>query len=199
MLNSFTLNRVERMAAWRAHPRETASSAFMVVDRPLLMALGSKGTPAPARMAVSRSLTKPMRVDPPTISTEEISSGANPDWARAAWIGASSRARRGSAADLNSSRVSFRKKSMSFMRHSQDMGVSDTPAGDRVFLAFSAATRSFIRTLGFSQGSSPCLALNSAAMCLAIRTSKSRPPSCRSWVLAWTASLPVTKDAAVTE
>mmetsp|Transcript_5087 Transcript_5087/g.8533 ORF Transcript_5087/g.8533 Transcript_5087/m.8533 type:complete len:246 (+) Transcript_5087:1186-1923(+) len=189
MLNSLTLKRVESMAACRAQPRHTDSSAFMVVERPILMAVASS-----SRSCDMRALTNSRRVEPPTISTEERSAGESPEVSSASRMGPSRRARSGSAISISCSRVSLQLKSRSSIRHSTLIGASVTPLGLRVFLAFSAAANSFIRALGLAQASRPCLALNSLAMYLAMHSSNARPPRLRSYAALLTASLPVWND-----
>mmetsp|Transcript_21111 Transcript_21111/g.47627 ORF Transcript_21111/g.47627 Transcript_21111/m.47627 type:complete len:571 (+) Transcript_21111:1110-2822(+) len=195
--NSLTRKRVESKAACQAVPRATASSAFIVVCSPLFIAALLIGSPAPMRMSASRSLTKPRRVVPPTISTVAMSAGGRPDSPRACMMGGTIRASSGSDASMKSARVRVRLKSISSMRHSQPIRASETPAGLSVFLAFSAAASSFMRALGFSHGSPPCFALKASLIFRAMITSNSRPPRLRSWAAALTESLPVWNAATV--
>jgi hypothetical protein len=61
-------------------------------------------------------------------------------------MGASRRASRGWHRPSNSSSERLQLRSISSMTHSTDTLAADTPAGDRVFLAFSAAPSSFSLT-----------------------------------------------------
>ena len=80
-----TLKRGERMADCNAAPRATASSAFIVVDN----------TTFAPRISFNLRFTHPIRVEPPTISTEVKSLTVMPASANAALIGPAKRANNG--------------------------------------------------------------------------------------------------------
>ena len=164
-----TLNRGDRIADCRAAPRATASSAFIVVDR--------VSTP---KISFSLFLTNPMRVLPPTISTELKSLAASPASASAFFNGPSRRASKGAHIASYSSAFSMIWKSKSSMRHSRLIDASFTPVGLRVFLAFSAAATTLTMTLGLSCGFEDSFleyfSTNLSAIHSAIVSSKERPP-----------------------
>mmetsp|Transcript_26536 Transcript_26536/g.89293 ORF Transcript_26536/g.89293 Transcript_26536/m.89293 type:complete len:371 (+) Transcript_26536:1222-2334(+) len=181
-----TLKRGEAMAAIMAHPLETHSSAFSVVFRPWFTTESSK----PSSLA-RRNLTAATRDPPPVISTEWRADLSMSSASRSASItGWSSRASKGATRSENFSNVRSMEKSRSLSKHSQKMRASATPFGDKVFFAFSAASKSFMNALGSLIGSQPCFFLNSSLMCCAITMSKSRPPSARSHVVALTTRAP---------
>mmetsp|Transcript_27189 Transcript_27189/g.49350 ORF Transcript_27189/g.49350 Transcript_27189/m.49350 type:complete len:215 (-) Transcript_27189:822-1466(-) len=170
-----TLNLGERMALCRAQPRATASSAFIVVLSPLFTALASR-----PRISAKVCFTLATRVAPPTISTLARSALVRLVSASARSIGAANRANRGSHMARYSSALRETPKSKSSMRHSRLIRASLTPAGLRVFFAFSAATVSLSITLALSLGLPLSLPLyfssNLVAIHSAIIESKSLPP-----------------------
>ena len=125
-----TLNLGLKMALWSAQPRDTASSAFMVVERPLLTRVASR-----SRYLERARLTHATRVAPPTSSTVSRFLASMPDSARARRMGASRRARREAEMSSNFSLEREAPKSYSSTRHSTEILASFTPLGDRVFLA----------------------------------------------------------------
>mmetsp|Transcript_38744 Transcript_38744/g.54559 ORF Transcript_38744/g.54559 Transcript_38744/m.54559 type:complete len:363 (-) Transcript_38744:683-1771(-) len=187
-----TLKRGDRIALWSAVPRATASSAFIVVDRVL--------TP---KISIIWRLTAPIRVVPPTISTDAKSVAVRFASVSAFSIGTPRRSNNGLQRASYSSALREQAKSKSSIRHSRLMRASLTPCGLSVFFALSAASNNFMRTLGFSIGSAESLFLyfswNLVEIHWAMARSKSRPPSDSSEKVDLTTSLPGSKETRETE
>mmetsp|Transcript_56972 Transcript_56972/g.148314 ORF Transcript_56972/g.148314 Transcript_56972/m.148314 type:complete len:213 (-) Transcript_56972:249-887(-) len=120
---SRTLYSGDKIAAWRAQPRATLSSWFIVVERSL-----------PPNASEHSCFTHGTREPPPTISTESICSGVMPEAAKAASKTAFAFSIAGLHISSKSARVIWLAKSSSSIRHSQLMGASEF--AERTFFVF---------------------------------------------------------------
>mmetsp|Transcript_20115 Transcript_20115/g.62863 ORF Transcript_20115/g.62863 Transcript_20115/m.62863 type:complete len:219 (-) Transcript_20115:651-1307(-) len=182
---SRTLYRGDRIAACRAQPRATASSAFMVVDSSL-----------PPKAAEHISFTHGTRLDPPTISTKSMDSTGMPLASLTASSTACTLAIMGLHMSRKTSRVMLEPKSSSSMRHSQLMPAS--LFAERIFLVFVTASSSLKDAFLFESGSQPTFFLNCAANSRMRHSSMSRPPTLSDFSQI-TVSLPLTNCTTDTE
>ena len=167
----------DRIAQLKAQPRATASSWLRVYERVLLL-----------KNLLMRSFSAGTRVQPPTISTESMSSGFSLASARACSSGTVTRSKRSLTSVSRSSRFIILETSMSFMSDSTLIGAD--ALADRTFFIFSAAVVTLTVALGFEYMSILFFSLNWAAKESTIALSKFRPPKCRSCAVALTASSP---------
>mmetsp|Transcript_27465 Transcript_27465/g.78917 ORF Transcript_27465/g.78917 Transcript_27465/m.78917 type:complete len:219 (-) Transcript_27465:638-1294(-) len=182
---SRTLYRGDRMAACKAQPRATASSAFMVVESSF-----------PPNAAEHISLTHGTLELPPIISTKSMDSSGMP----AASLAESSTFWTLAIIGLHISRkrslVMLEPKSSSSMRHSTLMPAS--ALADRIFLVFVTESSSLKLAFFWDRGSQPTFFLNCAANSLMRHSSMSLPPTL-SDLSAITVSLPFTNCTMETE
>mmetsp|Transcript_15275 Transcript_15275/g.45757 ORF Transcript_15275/g.45757 Transcript_15275/m.45757 type:complete len:219 (-) Transcript_15275:632-1288(-) len=182
---SRTLYRGERMAAWRAQPRATLSSAFMVVERSL-----------PPKAAEHISLTQGTRQAPPTISTKSMDSNGMPHAALASSRTFCTLAIIGLHISRKTSLVMLEPKSSSSMRHSTLMPAS--AFAERIFLVFVTESSNLKLAFLLESGSQPTFFLNCAANSLMRHSSMSRPPTLSDFSVT-TVSLPFTNCTRETE
>mmetsp|Transcript_62618 Transcript_62618/g.193917 ORF Transcript_62618/g.193917 Transcript_62618/m.193917 type:complete len:289 (+) Transcript_62618:1020-1886(+) len=163
-LNSLTLYSFERIAAWRAHPRATHSSAFMVVESSL-----------PPNALEHMSLTQGTREAPPQISTASMEETARPLAALAASSTSLTFFIMGLHISSKSERLMLLLKSSSSMRHSHER--LDSEFAERIFLVFVTASSSLKSAFLLDRTSQPVFFWNCLAKVRMRHSSMSRPPT----------------------
>mmetsp|Transcript_24514 Transcript_24514/g.70414 ORF Transcript_24514/g.70414 Transcript_24514/m.70414 type:complete len:256 (+) Transcript_24514:1130-1897(+) len=163
-LNSRTLYSFERIAACRAQPRATHSSAFMVVESSL-----------PPKALEHISLNHGTREAPPQISTASMEETGMPLAALAASSTSLTLFIMGLHMSSKSARVTLLPKSWSSMRHSQER--LDSEFAERIFLVFVTASSILKRAFLLDMMSQPVFFWNCLAKLRMRHSSMFRPPT----------------------
>mmetsp|Transcript_28139 Transcript_28139/g.45180 ORF Transcript_28139/g.45180 Transcript_28139/m.45180 type:complete len:209 (-) Transcript_28139:791-1417(-) len=163
-LNSRVLNSGERIAACKAHPLATHSSAFMVVESSF-----------PPKAAEHMSLTHGTREAPPQISTASMADKGIPLPVLTLSSTSLTFCIMGLHISKKSARVIVLEKSWSSMRHSQETGAS--LFADRTFLVLPTASSNLKHAFLFPNTSQPVFFLNCSAKVRMRHSSISRPPT----------------------